>query len=731
MMATTKKNTRALARSASVTKADLQAKLNQVQQQTGLLLQMNNTLVRRAQIAAGLGKQFGGDRDLYEAFGYPKNPGYEDYLNIYERDGLGTRIVDAVSDETWRERPVLVEGENVKLDELDDPGPLQKAFAELDDQFHLLSAFNEVDAACGISRFGLIFLGLPGQLDAESKGKQKLMYINVYDEGNAQIDETSIVRDPASPRFGLPERYQIAVDDRTKSYKNVHWSRVIHVKEGTDKRSYRRVYGNARLKNMINRLWDLEKVVGSGSEAFWLLIRKGLAITAKEGMTLPSAGTPEYNDLVDEIEEYEHGLSRIMKLMGMDVKDLGSEPVSSRDQFDVVTDYLAGTSHIPKRILLGSERGELASSQDEFNFGAFIKSRQSKFAEPFILRPAIDRLGELGVLKVPPKYTVIWESLFQLTDMDKSTIASNVATAISTVSGGTPETVMPPDVFAQRYLDYKPSPEDVAKIEESKTKADEANRKTPPSPTDGGDPFESLLNPSDGKGEPDKAQLNRIMSRVLYGPDHFRGQVHLNEGTPDSWRSEPFVMVVGQDGANGNSAMVAFKIPEVLKVDLVTDYPWMPQDIVDEMHITLCYLGDIRTLPREKIEQAVGAFAMAAQPLKVEMQGIGRFVSGMDSDPVVATFDSPGDELGELRQTLVEILDASGIPYHDNHGFIPHMTMSYIAPNEELPTQTVKKLEMNFDSVHLVVGGEWKEYKFGELPEQSIKNISSGTDYRI
>lgn len=705
----------------AMTKTELQTKLNQVQHQTELLLQMNSTLVRRAEIAAGLGKQFGGDRDLYEAFGYKKNLLYEDYLNIYERDGLGTRIVDAVSDETWRERPVLVEGENVKLDELDDPGPLQQAFAELDDQFHLLSAFNEVDAACGISRFGLIFLGLPGKLEDEVKGKAKLMYVNVYDEGNAQIDETSIIRDPASPRFGLPERYQIAVDDKTKSFKNVHWSRVIHVKEGTDKRSYRRVYGSPRLKNMINRLWDLEKVVGSGSEAFWLLIRKGLAITAKEGMTLPSAGTPEYNDLVDEIEEYEHGLSRIMKLMGLDVKDLGSEPVSSRDQFDVVTDYLAGASRIPKRILLGSERGELASSQDEFNFGKFIQSRQTKFAEPFILRPTIDRLGELGVLKVPPKYTVTWKPLFQLTDLDKSTIASNTASAISTVSGGTPETVMPLDVFAQRYLDYKPSPADVAKIEESKTKADEANRQPPPSPAGNQNPLESLLDPAgNGNGQPSKAQLNQIVSRVLYGPDHFRGHIYINESTP---RSAPFVMVVHQGGEHTNSAMVAFKIPEVLKVDLVAAYPWMPQDIVDELHITLCYLGDIRTLPVERIEQAVSAFAMAAQPLKVEMQGIGRFVSGMDTDPVVATFDSPGDELGELRQMLVEMLDASGIPYHDNHGFIPHMTMSYIALDEDLPAQTVERLEMNFDSVYLVVGGEWKEYKFGEMPASAGPSI--------
>ena len=173
---------------------------------------MNSYLVRRADLSAALGKQFSGDRDLYTVLGYPVEPEYDLFLNIYERDGLGTRIVDTVSDETWRELPILVEGENKKFDEFDDPGPLQKTFSELNDKFHLLSIFNEADANCGISRFALILLGLPGELKDEAKVGGKLMYVSVHDEGDAEIDETTIIRDPTNPRFGLPERYRIVVD---------------------------------------------------------------------------------------------------------------------------------------------------------------------------------------------------------------------------------------------------------------------------------------------------------------------------------------------------------------------------------------------------------------------------------------------------------------------------------------------------------------------------------------
>jgi len=496
------------------TRADLKVRLNHA-------LEMNSYLTSRMAIGRGLGQQFGGERELYEVFGYTKTPAYDNYLNIYEREGLGTRIADAPPEETWRLHPILVEGDNKTIDELDDPSPMQKDFSALADEHDIWSQIREADVSLAMSKFSILFLGMPGKPEDEVKKSGKLFYVTSHDEGDAIVDESTISTDPEDPRFGLPERYNITIDAKKNKQVPVHYSRVIHIKEGKDRRSFPRIYGLPRFQSILNRLFDMEKVIGAGSEAFWLLIRKGMALSAKEGMTLPQTGTPEYEALQDEVDEYEHGLRRVMRLVGMDVTELGSQPVDAGGQFNVIVSYIAGATHIPQRILLGSERGELASSQDEYNFSKYIKSRQLNFAEPYILRPLIKRLGELGLMKVPEVYTVHWQDLFQLTDLEQADLATKVAGAISTVSGGAPETVMLPRVFAKRYLDYVPTKEEEKEMQDEKDEAAEQTEFPPQGETDEPVDVRELLGKFPGTKKLDKATLNYLINALEqhhYGP---------------------------------------------------------------------------------------------------------------------------------------------------------------------------------------------------------------------
>lgn len=436
------------------TKAHLRAEIEQ--------MKLNSALTARANLSRGLGKSFSGARDLYKVLGYPEKLTYDDFANAYARDGLATRIVDAVSDETWRETPILIEGENKKKDELDKPSQLQIDFTKLADRLDLFGEFNDADAYCGISRYAVLVLGLPGKMSEPAPFGGKLAYVMAHDEGSATISTGDIETNVESERFGLPNFYTVTMDvDNASATQRIHWSRCIHIREG---RTKSRTYGVPRLQSMYNRIQDLEKVVGGGSEAFWLLIHRGLALTAKEGTSLPSVDSAAYKDMIDEVDEYEHGISRIMRLIGLDVTDLGGRPVDSDAQFRTLVAYLAGASRIPQRILIGSEAGHLASSQDEYNFASYIVSRQKKFAEPKILRAFIDKCGALGILEVPAKYSVDWPSLFQLTDAEEANIASVVAGAMATATGGAPETIMPPAEFAQRYLDYVPEIPDPAEV---------------------------------------------------------------------------------------------------------------------------------------------------------------------------------------------------------------------------------------------------------------------------
>ena len=88
-------------------------------------------------------------------------------------------------------------------------------------------------------------------------------------------------------------------------------------------------------------------------------------------------------------------------------------------------------SGIPIRILTGSERGELASSQDDGNWAGRVEERQIHFAEPIILRPLIDRLISFGALPEPSdgEYEIEWQSLSDPGERENAETAEIVSRA--------------------------------------------------------------------------------------------------------------------------------------------------------------------------------------------------------------------------------------------------------------------------------------------------------------
>ena len=114
----------------------------------------------------------------------------------------------------------------------------------------------------------------------------------------------------------------------------------------------------------------------------------------------------------------------------MNVQPLGSDVANFQSPADAILTQIAGARGIPKRILTGSEMGELASSQDRDNWKDQVNGRQTQYAGPYIVRPLVDRLLLYGYLP-PPKaegqYEVVWPHIEVMTETEKGQIAQQMA----------------------------------------------------------------------------------------------------------------------------------------------------------------------------------------------------------------------------------------------------------------------------------------------------------------
>lgn len=411
-----------------------------------------NVVEQRRRLAGALGMQFGGDRDIYAAAGYDLEIPFDRYRSRYERQDIAARIVNAPAQETWRRPPVLLDGTDEKT--AGDHGEFIRAWQqltsiedvgdELEDRKTIWHYLRRADELAGIGRYGVMLVGInDGEpLDIPLKrnsvsGPEGFLYLSVFDEGDAAIDK--LENDSTSPRYGLPAMYRLSLGTNllgeSMTPTPVHWSRVIHVADGLKGDE---VYGVPRLRPAWNRLLDIEKIMAGAGEAAWKLMYKGLILSTKDGYRLADDEVTQ-----TKIDEYVHGLSRFLQLEGMDVTVAGGEIVDPTGLVMLNVALIAATTNIPQRILIGSERGELASSQDAVAWDRHIAERQRNFAEPLLLRPLVNRLVYAGVLPKPASgaYVVRWPELSEPDAQGDATVAKTYAEALEKAAAGGDTTV--------------------------------------------------------------------------------------------------------------------------------------------------------------------------------------------------------------------------------------------------------------------------------------------------
>lgn len=103
---------------------------------------------------------------------------------------------------------------------------------------------------------------------------------------------------------------------------------------------------------------------------------------------------------------------------------------------------------------MGSERGELSSTQDTNEWKEYVQAKRQTHANPHIIKPFIDKCIQFKVLPTyKEKYTTKWNDLFSSSEKERVEIGRIRATSIKEYfSMPMAETVIPPKAFMQFCL---------------------------------------------------------------------------------------------------------------------------------------------------------------------------------------------------------------------------------------------------------------------------------------
>jgi len=105
-------------------------------------------------------------------------------------------------------------------------------------------------------------------------------------------------------------------------------------------------------------------------------------------------------------------------------------------------------------MLMGSERGELASSQDSKSWGKRIQSRRDIHVTPNIIIPFFNRLINLRVLPKPSKALVKWPEEGSVTESERAAINETKMRIVDTYTRGNANEVIPQNDLLTKFLDY-------------------------------------------------------------------------------------------------------------------------------------------------------------------------------------------------------------------------------------------------------------------------------------
>ena len=441
-------------------------------------------------------------RDIDAECGYPKDIDIKMYKKYYGRDPIAARVVEVLPQESFSTQPLVYESEDVK-----NLTRFESTYAKLlqrlkgEDSYYndetgiyIWDVLQRADEASGIGHYGGILLGIDDGKDLKQpaviykKGQERpeqhrtLLFAQVFDEENIEVIQ--LEKNPRNPRYGMPLMYRLTFDNAIlgdsgnsnesvdKSSAEVHWTRVVHLADNILSNEF---LGVPRMRPVFNNILNLYKLSGGSAEMYWQGALPGLSFETHPSISNPRIDLPT---MKRNVENFFNGLQRYIIPTGMNAKSLAPQVVDPTPQIQAQIDLICIKLGVPKRIFMGSERGELASSQDTENWNKRLMRRQTMYLSPRVVAPFFNRLIALNVLAEPGEdgYKIVWPNMNTLNAVQKADVAFKITQAIAMYAQSDAESVIRADLWMSKVLQW--SEQEAAQIVKSTLGLSDSERMT-------------------------------------------------------------------------------------------------------------------------------------------------------------------------------------------------------------------------------------------------------------
>lgn len=408
-------------------------------------------------------------RNIADECGYkqPSQITVEEFHDLYDEEPIASRVVHCLPEETWQITPEVYEDEDADVET-----DFEIAFKEVgrslvgENTWHedeesnpLWEYLLRIDVLSGIGFYGVLLLGTDDGAELSEplqvKKGMRLTYMRPYPNLLAKV--ASLEADASNPRYGKPLVYTLQpfnpsdmtgdIVGGTLTTLTVHHSRVLHV---ADNLSSNEVYGIPRMRPVYRRLYDLVKLYGGSAEMYWKGAFPGLSFETHPQLGADVRVNPA--KVREQMEQWQNGLQRWLALSGVTAKSMAPQVVDPASHIDKELEAICIRLGIPKRVFMGSERGELASSEDKDTWNDRKRFRRKRYVTPRIIIPLINWCIEYGILPPPEKFCVDWNDGDEPTEIEKAQILVHKTDALSKYVGGGVDSIVPPVEYLTKFM---------------------------------------------------------------------------------------------------------------------------------------------------------------------------------------------------------------------------------------------------------------------------------------